>query len=257
MQYISLTTINRIAYITLNRPEKRNALNAQFVHELKQAVKLAEDDNDAKIIILKAKGKAFCAGADLEYLQSLQTNSFDENLKDSENLMELFRMIYTSRKVFIAQIEGHAIAGGAGLATVCDFIFSVPEAKYGYTEVTIGFVPAIVSVFLIRKIGETKAKELLLTGKIITASQAKKMSIFNEIIDTDKIKEAVFSFAKELINNTSEESLKLTKQLINKVQDTDYNSALMFAAKMNAESRATDDCKKGIDAFLNKEKIKW
>ncbi|MCD4794466.1 MAG: enoyl-CoA hydratase/isomerase family protein [Bacteroidales bacterium] len=257
MQYISLTTKDRIGYITLNRPEKRNALNAQLIDELKQAVKLAENDNNAKIIILKAEGKAFCAGADLEYLQSLQTNSYDENLKDSENLMELFRMIYISKKVFIAQVEGHAVAGGAGLATVCDFIFSVPEAKYGYTEVSIGFVPAIVSVFLIRKIGEAKAKDLLLTGKIITASQAKEMNIFNKVINKDEIKKTVFNFAQELINNTSEESLKLTKQLINKVQDTDYNSALKYAAKINAESRATNDCKKGIAAFLNKEKIKW
>lgn len=257
MQYISYTTQNRIGYITLNRPEKRNALNAQLVDELKQAVKLAEDDNNAKVIVLKAEGKAFCAGADLEYLQSLQTNSYEDNLKDSENLADIFKMIYSSKNVFIAQVEGHAIAGGAGLATVCDFIFSVPEAKYGYTEVAIGFVPAIVSIFLIRKIGETKAKELLLTGKIINASQAKEMNIFNKVIDADKIKEAVFSFAQELINNTSEESLKLTKQLVNKVQDYDYDSALRFAAKMNAESRATDDCKKGITAFLNKEKITW
>ena len=123
MQYISYTAQDRIGYITLNRPEKRNALNAQLVHELKQAVKLAEDDNNAKVIVLKAEGKAFCAGADLEYLQSLQTNSYEDNLKDSENLAELFKMIYSSKKVFVAQVEGHAIAGGAGLATVCDFIF--------------------------------------------------------------------------------------------------------------------------------------
>ncbi len=257
MRYIKYKTQDRIAYITLNRPEKRNALNAQLVDELKQAVKQAEDDTEAKVVVLKAEGKAFCAGADLEYLQNLQTNSYEENLKDSENLAELFKMIYSSKKVFIAQVEGHAIAGGAGLATVCDFIFSVPEVKYGYTEVAIGFVPAIVSVFLIRKIGETKAKELLLTGKIITALQAKEMNIFNELVEANEIEKAVFSFARELINNTSEESLKLTKQLINKVQDTDHDSALKFATKMNAESRATDDCKKGIAAFLKKEKIKW
>lgn len=257
MRYITYKTQDRIAFITLNRPEKRNALNAQLVDELKQAVKQAEDDTEAKVVVLKGEGKAFCAGADLEYLQSLQTNSYEENLMDSENLAELFKMIYSSTKVFIAQVEGHAIAGGAGLATVCDFIFSVPEVKYGYTEVAIGFVPAIVSVFLIRKIGETKAKELLLTGKIISASQAKEMNIFNEVFKVSEIKKAVLSFAEALINNTSQESLKLTKQLINKVQDTDYDSALKFAAKMNAESRATDDCKKGISAFLNKEKIKW
>ena len=257
MQYIKYEVKNRIGYIILNRPEKRNALNAKLVNELKATIKIAQADNDVKIIVIKANGKAFCAGADLGYLQSLQKFTYEENLEDSRNLMELYRMIYLSEKVFIAQVEGHAIAGGAGLATVCDFIFSVPEAKYGYTEVAIGFVPAIVSIFLTRKIGEAKAKELLLTAKIISAQQAKDMSIFNFIESKESIEKSVYDFAQNLITKTSADSLRITKQLIATIQSINIEDAFNFTAQTNAKSRETDDCKKGIAAFLNKNEIKW
>jgi len=257
MQFIKYEIKNRIGYITLNRPEKRNALNAELVNELKESIKLAEIEKNVKVIVLKAEGKAFCAGADLKYLQKLQNFSYEENLQDSKNLMELYKMIYSSEKIFIAQVEGHAIAGGAGLATVCDFIFSVPEAKYGYTEVAIGFVPAIVSIFLTRKIGEAKSKELLLTGKIISAQDAADMNIFNFIEEKENIQNAVFEFAQNLINKTSTDSLRITKQLIATTQSLDYDDALNLAAETNAKSRETDDCKKGISAFLSKKEIKW
>ena len=257
MQYIKYEIKDRIGFITLNHPKKRNALNADLVNELKQSIKLAESDKNVKVIVIKAEGKAFCAGADLEYLQNLQAFTYEENLQDSNNLMELYKMIYSSEKIFIAQVEGHAIAGGAGLATVCDFIFSVPEAKYGYTEVAIGFVPAIVSVFLVRKIGEAKSKELLLTGKIISAKEAADMNIFNFIENKENIQNAVYDFAQQLINKASSDSLRITKQLIANTQSLDYEDALNLAAETNAKSRETEDCKKGINAFLSKKEIKW
>lgn len=257
MKYIKYETKDKIGYIILNRPEKRNALNSELAEELKTIFKTAEEDTTVKIIVLKAEGKAFCAGADLKYLQGLQKNSFEENLTDSKNLAELYKTIYTLNKVVIAQVEGHVIAGGAGLATVCDFVFAVPEAKYGYTEVAIGFVPAIVSFFLLRKIGETKAKELLLTGELISAEKAKEIGIFNFIEDSKNIEHAVHDFAQKLIKNASDNSLSLTKKLISDIQNLDYDKALNFAAEINAISRQTEDCKKGITAFLNKEKINW
>ncbi len=257
MQYIKHNIKNRISYITLNRPLKRNALNPQLVNELKEIIKISETDNTVKVIILKAEGKAFCAGADLEYLQKLQSNTYEENFEDSKNLMELYKMIYLSEKVFIAQVEGHAIAGGAGLATVCDFIFSVPEAKYGYSEVAIGFVPAIVSIFLTRKIGEAKSKELLLTGRIISAEEAKEMNIFNFIETKENIQNEVYKFAQKLITKTSSDSLRITKQLIAQIQSVNIEDAFDLTAETNAKSRETDDCKKGISAFLDKKEIKW
>ena len=257
MKYTKYKVQNRIAYISLNRPEKRNALSPALVNELKDLFVKAETDASVKIIILKGEGKSFCAGADLSVLEKMQSYSKEENLEDSKNLAELYKRIYTSPKIVIAQLEGHAIAGGAGLATVCDFIFSVPEAKYGYTEVAIGFVPAIVSIFLIRKIGEAKAKELLLSGKIISATEAQEFGIFNFIADAENISEATNNFAFKLIKHASEDSLRLTKELINKVQSKTLDAAIEFASRLNAEARSTPDCKKGVSAFLNKEKIVW
>ena len=165
LEFCQLLLQRKSWFITLNRPEKRNALNSQFVSELKEAFTHAEKDTGCKVIILNAKGDTFCAGADLAYLQELQSNSFDENLADSTHLMELFQQIYTLSKVVIAQVEGHAIAGGCGLASVCDLAIATTESKFGYSEVKIGFIPAIVSVFLIKQIGVAKSKELLMTGK--------------------------------------------------------------------------------------------
>jgi methylglutaconyl-CoA hydratase len=257
MKYTKYKIKDRTAFISLNRPEKRNALNALMINELKELLKKAESDSELKVIILKGEGEAFCAGADLAALKQMQNNSVQENLEDSRNLAELYESIYSSSKIIIAQLTGHAIAGGAGLAAVCDFIFSVPEAKYGYTETAIGFVPAIVSIFLLRKIGETKAKELLLTGKIISAKEAKAYGIFNEIYPPENIEEETLKFAQRLAERTSGDSLRLTKKLINEVQGKDLDAAIDYAVKLNAEARNTPDCRRGISAFLNKKKIKW
>lgn len=257
MEFVTYTTENRIAYITLNRPDKRNALNYQVVSELKEAFAKATEDNEAKVIVLKANGAAFCAGADLAYLQQLQKNTFEENLEDSSHLKELFYQIYTHNKVVIAQIEGHAIAGGCGLATVCDFSFTVPDAKFGYTEVRIGFIPAIVKVFLLRKIGEQKSKKLLLTGELIDAKEAVEQGLINEVVAADKMEAHVNEFANMLIEKNSGLSMTFTKQMIAEVQSRTLEEGLQYAAEMNARARASEDCQKGIGAFLNKESISW
>jgi len=247
----------RIGYVTLNRPDKRNALSFELVSELKSAFAQAENDSDVKVIVLKANGDAFCAGADLAYLQMLQEFSYEQNLADSNHLKELFLQIYTLKKVVIAQVQGHALAGGCGLATVCDFAFSIPQAKLGYTEVKIGFVPAIVLVFLLRKIGEQKAKQLLLSGELITAEIAERWNLINQVIERDQLHQFVYDFAQKLIQTNSAQSMELTKKMIASVQSMTMNDALNYAAQMNAEARATDDCKKGINAFLNKQELKW
>lgn len=248
---------DRIGYITLNRPEKRNALNAEMVNELKSAVKAMADNDEAKVIVLRAEGKVFCSGADLGYLQSLQNFTYEENLEDSRNLKELFHLIYTAPKVIIAQIQGHALAGGCGLATVCDFSYSVKEAKFGYTEVKIGFIPAIVKVFLLRKIGEGKAKELLLEADLLDAEKAKEFGLINKVVEEGTIETAVYELAQKLINQNSGQSMALTKEMIANVPEKSLEDGLEYAAMMNAKARGTSDCKKGIAAFLNKEKITW
>ena len=255
--WITVDIADRIGTITLNRPDKRNALNAEMVSELKTAFSDLATDDAAKVIVLKANGKAFSAGADLAYLQQLQENSYEENLADSTHLMELFELIYTHPKIVLAQVEGPAIAGGCGLATVCDFVFAVPEVHFGFSEVRIGFIPAIVMVFLIRKVDESKAKELLLTGSRIITEQAHKIGLVNYIYSPVSIEEAVRKFASKLVNKCSGDALRLTKEMIGNVQAMPVDRALRYAAEQNAKARSTDDCKKGIAAFLNKEDISW
>ncbi len=254
---VEYSVLERKGIITLNRPEKRNALNSEMVSELKSAFTKAIEDKECKVIILKSNGKVFCSGADLAYLKKLQSNTYEENLEDSNNLKELFVKIYQSPKPVIAQVQGHAIAGGCGLATVCDYIFTVPEAKLGYTEVRIGFIPAIVKYFLLRRIGEGRAKELLLSGGLITAKKAKKIGLINDIYKAKKLESSVLHFAEELCKNNSSEAMQLTKQMIHKIQDLPFDEAMNYASEMNAKARATSDCKKGIQSFLDKKELVW
>lgn len=254
---IEYTVADRIGYITLNRPDKRNALSFDLVKELREAFARAEEDTDVKVVVLRANGEAFCSGADLAYLQNLQKFSHVENLADSNHLKELFLQIYTLKKVVIAQVQGHALAGGCGLATVCDFSFSVPEAKFGYTEVKIGFIPAIVMVFLIRKIGEGKARQLLLSGDVIKADEALSFGLINKVVSRERLQDEVTTFAQTLITSNSANSMMLTKRMIADVQSMSLDEALSFAALSNAQARASEECKKGISSFLKKEKLSW
>lgn len=257
METVEYEVRDRVGCITLNRPGKRNALNEDLIKNLSSAFTKASKDDAVKLVILRANGEAFCSGADLAYLQQLQDFSFDENLSDSTRLKDLFLQIYTLNKVVIAQVEGHAIAGGCGLATVCDFIFAVPEAKFGYTEVKIGFIPAIVMVFLVRKIGDQCARQLLLSGELIAADQALSMGLITRVSGKQTIKDDVLDFARKLIKSNSTQAMTSTKRMMAEVQSLPLEEALRYAARMNADARGTDDCKKGIASFLNKQTPEW
>lgn len=257
MELVKYKLFDRAASITINRPEKRNALNPELVSALTEAIFKARNDDQAKVVILKASGEVFSAGADLEYLQQLQNNSDHENLNDTRALKDLFYAIYTSPKIVIAQVEGHAIAGGCGLASVCDIIFSVPEAKFGYTEVKIGFIPALVACFLLRKLGEGRCKELLLSGELIDASTAERYGLINFVVAKAEISEKVNSYAQKIIRSASGQSIALTKDLLIQSQDLTLEQSLEEAVKLNVQTRASADCKKGVMAFLNKEKFEW
>jgi methylglutaconyl-CoA hydratase len=257
MEYVQYHTDNRVGYITLNRPEKRNALNHDLIRQMQQAFEVAENDDACKVVVLQARGEVFCAGADLQYLQGLTANTFGENLHDSTHLMQLFQQIYTLKKVVIGQVHGHAIAGGCGLAAICDISFTVPEARFGYTEVKLGFVPAIVSVFLLRKIGEACTKQLLLTGDLISAAKARDLGLVNFVVDAGDLEQAVREFAQRLCRENSGQSMELTKEILYRVQELPLQESLRYAAEMNAHARGTSDFRRGITAFLGKEKISW
>ncbi|MDH5603283.1 MAG: enoyl-CoA hydratase/isomerase family protein [Cyclobacteriaceae bacterium] len=257
MKYIIIEKKERIGYIILNRPEKRNALNFDMVTEIKDQLLVYSKDESIKVIVIRSGSDTFCAGADLAYLQKMQSNTFEENLEDSEHLMELFYTIYTLNKIVIAQIKGHAIAGGCGLASVCDFSFATPDSLFGYTEVRVGFVPAIVMVFLLRKIGEGKAKELLLSGNLIKAKEALEFGLINKVVEETDIHSFVFDFATKLCKQNSGQSMALTKQMIAAVQAKELMDGLKYAADKNARARNFSDCKQGIEAFLKKQALEW
>ncbi len=251
------TTENRVAYITISRPEKRNALNPELVESLTDLFLRAGHDDEVKVVVLRAEGEVFSAGADLEYLQKLQNNSSQDDLEDTIAIKELFWSIYTLPKLVVAQVEGHAIAGGCGLAAVCDVVYAVPEAKFGYTEVRIGFVPALVSCFLVRKLGEGRVKELLLSGDLIDAATASSYGLINFVAAKAEIAGMVRSYAERMAVSVSGQSVALTKQLIHKAQNISLEDSLEEAIKLNVQTRSSESCKKGIASFLNKEKLGW
>lgn len=257
MNLVENQSLNRVAYISLNRPDKRNALSPELVEALQNAFDQAKADDQVKVIVLKAYGEVFSAGADLAHLQQLQTNNYEENLADSNRLKTLFYTIYTFPKLVIAQVEGHAIAGGCGLASICDLVFSVPEAKFGYTEVKIGFIPALVACFLVRKLGEGRVKELFLSGELIDAKTALGYGLINFIVDKEKIGTEVKTYAEKMASTTSAQSIALTKALLGEIYTMNLNDSLAKAAMCNAKVRASEDCQRGIATFLNKERLVW
>lgn len=257
MKTVEYFVSDRVAHIWLNRPEKRNALSPELISDLTQAFQMARQDNDVKVVVLKARGEVFSAGADLAYLQQLQQNTLEENLIDSAALKNLFYQIYTLPKLVIAQVEGHAIAGGCGLAAVCDLVFAVPEAQFGYTEVKIGFIPALVACFLVRKLGEGRTRELLLSGNLINAETAAQYGLINFVAETATIETEVNHYAAKIVAETSVNSIALSKKLIHEAGQMSLEDSLDLAVRMNAETRASEDCKKGIAAFLNRQKISW
>ncbi len=229
-----------------------------MVSELSSAFQTAQRDDNVKVIILKAEGESFSSGADLAYLQRVSKFDFDQNQKDSSNLMKLFLQIYSQRKPVIALVQGNALAGGCGLATVCDIIVAAREtARFGYTEARIGFIPAIVMAFLIRRVGEGRARELALRANFLTADEAAAAGLVNIVVPTIQLEEAGNKLANELIVNCSGSSMGLVKELIARIGGMTMNDALDYAANLNALARMTDDCKKGIESFLKKEPIRW
>ena len=257
MEFVTYEEINSAAAITINRPNKRNALSSRVVAELLQCINKAQNESSVRAVVLTGSGSVFSAGADLEALQKLQTATSLENLDDSQLLARLLEAIYRCPKPVIAKVNGHAIAGGCGLAAVCDFSVVSENAKLGFTEVRVGFVPAIVMVFVMRKIGEVAARDLMLRGHLITAAQAKEIGLISHVLPPDDIDQATNDLIEEMVRNTSGSAVALTKKLMADIQGVGLSEALGFAVNMNAFARNTEDCQAGIAAFLNKKPMPW
>ena len=241
--------------ILLNRPDKRNAISYELIHDLTAALNKAASSH-ASVTILTGAGSAFCAGMDLENLRQLIGRSDEENLKDSETMAGLFRTLYDFPKPTIAAVNGAAIAGGTAIATLCDFTLAVPEAKFGYTEVRIGFVPGIVSSYLISNVGERRARDLLLTGRLFGAEEAHRLGLVNEIVMPDRLMHRAHELARQLLEN-SPASLRVTKRLLSEYTKDQFDRQVARAVQDNAAIRQTADFKEGVSAFLEKRKPRW
>lgn len=257
MRYTTLLTEeeNGIFTIKLNRPDRRNALTPQMQDELLQAFDAAER-SDCGVVVLTGAGAAFCAGLDLEHLQTLANKSSEEHHADAVRIAKMFRTLYDLPKPTIAAVNGAAIAGGTGLATICDFTLAVPEAKFGYTEVRIGFVPALVSAFLALQIGEKKMRDLLLTGRIFKADEALALGLVNEIVSADKLMARTLELAQMLLQN-SPASLRATKALLSAQTRARLDADIQSALEANAEARKTVDFLEGVTSFLEKRPPVW
>jgi methylglutaconyl-CoA hydratase len=210
----------------------------------------------AQVLILTGAGKSFCSGIDLDNLKAMIGRTPEQNLEDSRKMASLFRSLYDLPKPTIAAVNGAAIAGGTGLATLCDFTLAMPEAKFGYTEVRIGFVPAIVSTFLIRQVGEKIARDLLLTGRLFDAEEALRIGLINELVPAEKLLDRARELAAQLMEN-SPVSLAYTKRLLSDHARAELDTQIDAAVRENAAIRATTDFREGVSSFLEKRKPKW
>src|SRR5216117_2296643 len=243
------------AKITFNRPDKRNAISAKMICDLLTALDELEKDR-TRVVILTGAGSAFCAGMDLEMLSAIGQQSAQENQDDSRRMARMFRRIWSFPKPMIAAVNGHALAGGCGIATLCDFTLAVPEAKFGYTEVKIGFLPAIVSVFLTRQIGDKRARDLLLTGRLIDATEAKQLGLVSEIVEPGRLMARAEELAEQ-ISAVSPSSLTRAKRLLVCAESASIDADLERAVLENARMRLTPDFKEGVASFLEKRKPVW
>jgi methylglutaconyl-CoA hydratase len=246
---------SRIWTITLNRPERRNAMTPEMQLELIAAMDEAAS-SDCRVVVLAGAGEAFCSGLDLTALQGMKDKTAAEYRAGAERIAKLFRTLYELPKPTIAAVHGAAIAGGTGLAMISDFTLAAPAAKFGYTEVRIGFVPAIVSAFLALQVGDKRARDLLLTGRLFDASEAYRLGLVNELVAAENMAERVQALAQTLAAN-SPQSLGATKRLLAAQNKIWLDTAIAEAMEANALARETGDFQEGIAAFLEKRKPSW
>jgi methylglutaconyl-CoA hydratase len=253
--HIKVDTDGTVAVITLNRPEKRNAISATMIAEVMAALTDVQSRSE-RVAIITGAGKAFCAGMDLDALKSLGTQSPEHNLADARRTAAFFRRLWSFPKPLIAAVNGAALAGGCGIATLCDFTLAVPEATFGYTEVRVGFVPALVSMFLERQVGEKLARDLFLTGRILDAAEAKAIGLVTRVVPGEQLLTAACELAGSLIAN-SPASVLATKSLLVRASEADIDRRIELAVAESVAIRSTPDFREGLAAFLEKREPRW
>ena len=240
-----------IARVTLNRPEKRNALNGAIIGELKEAISETGRDPQCRVVLLSGAGKDFCSGADLEGIDKTAHADILDNMAGARQTAELFLMMRNHPRPIVAAVQGRALAGGCGLATACDIILAAQSAQFGYPEVNIGFVPAMVMAILRRSISEKAALELVVTGETVSAARAQELGLIHRIYPDDQFAAEVTAYAK-LLASKSSSAVMLSKRLLYNMDSMSFESALESGVEINAIARMTEDCRKGVERFIRK-----
>jgi methylglutaconyl-CoA hydratase len=240
-----------VAHVTLNRPEKRNALDEELVTEVRAALDQASRDQQVRVVLLEGAGKDFCSGADLAALQRVSEATVMENVANARNMSELFVEMRRHPRPIIAAVRGRALAGGCGLATACDIILASESAQFGYPEVNIGFIPAMVMAILRRSLSEKLAFELITRGEVITASHAAEIGMINRVFADDEFDTLVSEYVAHL-SSKSASAVSLSKNLLYHMDGMTFESALEAGVQLNAITRMTEDCKRGVERFLKK-----
>ena len=242
-----------VALITLNRPEKRNALNDALIGALKDSLREADSNDEVRGVVITGAGADFCSGADLAALQKISESSVAENLEDARSLMELFTLIRSVRVPVVAAVRGRALAGGCGLATACDLVIAARSARFGYPEVKIGFVPAMVMAILRRNVSEKRAFELITLGAEISADEAERIGLINQVFDDETFETEVENYVAGF-EKVSRSAVMLSKRLLYQMDGMTFDAALQTGVDVNTIARMTEDCQNGIARFLKKDK---
>ncbi len=249
MSVVLTTNENSIRIITLNRPDKRNALNDELVAALKEALNEADADESVKCIVISGAGKDFCSGADLSALQKIATASHEENLEDARSLGELYKLIRRVRQPVIAAVRGRALAGGCGLAMACDMIVASENAKFGFPEVKIGFVPAMVAAIVRRKMHESSSFSFLTLGHEMAATDMAGLNLVHAVFNDETFDDEFLSLVSQY-EKLSASAVQMTKRLLYDIDGLSFDAAIEHGAQVNATARMTEDCQKGISKFL-------
>jgi methylglutaconyl-CoA hydratase len=240
-----------IGRVTLNRPEKRNALDPELVGELRAAVRSAVEDSAVRVVLITGAGKDFCSGADLESVARIAAGGVLDNIADARHLAELFLAIRRAGKPVVAAVRGRALAGGCGLATACDIVLAAQSAQFGYPEVNIGFVPAMVMAILRRSVSERAAFELVISGDVIPADRARELGLVHRVFDDQQFDAECETYVAKLASKPPA-AVSLTKQLLYRADALPFEAALEAGVEVNAIARMTEDFRRGVDQFLKK-----
>lgn len=256
LKTITYSLKDKIAAVTLNRPEVHNAFNEVMIAELTELFKKISEDNQVRVVVLTGNGKSFSAGADLNWMKKMINYSYEENLEDSIKLAELFDLMYSLPKPVIARVNGAAIGGGTGLVAVCDIAIAAENAKFSLSEVKLGLVPACISPYVIRKVGEGRCREFFLTGERLVARRAMELGLVNQVVPTEELDRAVEEKANQLISS-GPKAIAMCKELLKNVPGMDFDKAKTYTADMIARMRIGGEGQEGMSAFLEKRKPKW